>query len=339
MSRRTRIVAVAALILAAVSCSVRAGEAQRIEFADLASGKVQIVGRLGVPIGQVVRVEATIVSADKVWPDSKIFQDSYLLSIHSIDGRPVKDLETTFQVHNWAEKHLFRSGSDLKDELRSGFKREPTAAEIAKLESKVLSGRKRTFLVYEVVALDGVPENMSSEVIPWAGTSFGPFSHVRVIHEPAASSSFEKEHSVLFKFAIKSLDLSPNGEFRLLTLGDASNDNFGIILRMPPRDVVRWPLDSESYQFPVLIEAVDDKTREGMDALLTRKFGEGKPQTVFKPGGYSAASSRTPAELGKSGGHFSLVDPGVGSGRSWAINVNLDLEEKSLTLEVSSMRF
>ena len=182
MDLRIRLLA-AVLTLSAATSPAPAAEPQRIEFADLFSGRVQIVGRLGVPIGQVVSVEATVVSADKVWPDTKIYQDMYLLSIHRIDGRRVKELETTFQVHGFAVNKLFRGGNDLRDYLKDRLKREPTAAERAKLESEVLSGRKRTFLIYESVAFDGVPENMPPDVIPWSGTGFGPFSSVRVIHE------------------------------------------------------------------------------------------------------------------------------------------------------------
>lgn len=163
--------------------SEAASEPQYIKLADFASGKTQIVGALGVPIGHVVRVDAVVVSADKAWPDSGVFRGRYLLSIHTIDGRTVRELLIPFGVHTFAVSKLFPSRSELREKLRVILKRDPTEPEITTAEAELLTAKGRSFLVYEWISFSGYPSNVPADVITWDSTLFGPFSGVDVIKE------------------------------------------------------------------------------------------------------------------------------------------------------------
>ncbi|MFZ5494633.1 MAG: hypothetical protein ACOZE5_04770 [Verrucomicrobiota bacterium] len=175
---------VLAALLAMIASGSGAPEKQCIiKIADFTSGKAQIIGELGIPIGQVTRVEATVVSADKIWPDSGIFQERYLLAIQTIDGRSVHDVFMPFQVHRYAVSKLFPGRIELGEELKDLLKKTPTAVEMHKAEAELFSSGKRSFLVYESVAFNGVPADMPPDVMIWSGSAFGPFSTLVVIKE------------------------------------------------------------------------------------------------------------------------------------------------------------
>ncbi|MBI2267226.1 MAG: hypothetical protein HYU64_19030 [Armatimonadetes bacterium] len=76
---------------------VRGAEPLRIDASDIASGKVEIVGRLGLPLGRIARVKGRFVDGTTL--RMKDYDGITLMKVTAADGKELKG-PATFRFEN-----------------------------------------------------------------------------------------------------------------------------------------------------------------------------------------------------------------------------------------------
>jgi len=117
------------------------GAGRAITVADL--NERGVVGRLGVPLGTVVQITATLIDGREL--HDKEHQSDRLLKVTRVDGQ------------------------DLREAQILEFRPHPTAN--VSLED-VATGSSRRLLVYESGGFSGIPQKLPEEVSAWQDHSF-----------------------------------------------------------------------------------------------------------------------------------------------------------------------
>jgi hypothetical protein len=131
-----------------------------------------IIGVLGVPLGTVVEIEATIVSGNDVPENSPNMDRAFFLSVakvgETILPQPkVIGFSVPFSAVNLpvsyddlpSSKNVSLNPSELKDALRR--------------EIRQYVGSRHRLVVYEAGRIDGVPKSIPEDCMVWAGRVFG----------------------------------------------------------------------------------------------------------------------------------------------------------------------
>ncbi|MCX7010589.1 MAG: hypothetical protein NTY53_25650, partial [Kiritimatiellaeota bacterium] len=91
----------------------------RVNVEDFQS-RVAVIGRLGVPIGQAVEIEAVVIAGREL--GEKAYQSDYLLKVTQVAGRPLTNPPLfRFKTHSW--DHVPLAGDTFAlYELKTGRK-------------------------------------------------------------------------------------------------------------------------------------------------------------------------------------------------------------------------
>ena len=144
---------------------------------------VVIVGQLGVPLGTVVQVDATIVAGRTL--ASKDLMAEYLLKVTQVGSSSVSNAPNCrFQTHSWGEVKIAPDEFSLY-ELKKGKKTGSLSdSQVAELERGYV-GRLYRLLVYEegvyTGVYTGIPRDLPTDYPIWQDHSFGFSTHLVVL--------------------------------------------------------------------------------------------------------------------------------------------------------------
>ena len=140
---------------------------------------VLIIGQLGVPLGTVVQVDATIVAGRTL--GSKEFMAEYLLKVTKIGSNAVSNPPNCpFRTHSWAEVRIAPDEFSLY-ELKKGKKTGSLSdLQVAELERGYV-GRVYRLLVYEEGVYTGIPRDLPKDYPVRQDHSFGFRTHLIVL--------------------------------------------------------------------------------------------------------------------------------------------------------------
>ena len=117
------------------------------------------IGMLGMPLGTVTEIEATIIAGREL--RSKQYDGQYLLRVTAVAGRPIEPQPIRFYVPSYvpAHSHLAANAEDLYELKNKKKARGLGFYEMKKLEEGYV-GKKMRLLVYETGGYDGIPQNL-----------------------------------------------------------------------------------------------------------------------------------------------------------------------------------
>ncbi|MBC8115525.1 MAG: hypothetical protein H7062_14160 [Candidatus Saccharimonas sp.] len=146
----------------------KAAVKKTITAAELAA--MDVIGDLGVPLGEVVEVQAVIVSGSET--RAKVLQGRYLLRIESVNGTTLdKPATKTFII--WPHSHVKIANDHWSlYELKTGRKTESSDSEQIKELEKGYVGKRVKLSVYESGSFEGTPHRMPKDVITGADFRF-----------------------------------------------------------------------------------------------------------------------------------------------------------------------
>ena len=155
-----------------------------VDYSALGSNVV-IIGQLGVPLGTVVQVDATIVAGRTLEP--KALMGEYLLKVTKVGSNLVPNPACCpFRTHSWAEVKLAPDEFSLY-ELKKGKKTGRLSdLQVAELERGYV-GRAYRLLVYEEGVYTGIPRDLPKDYPIWQDQPFGFRTHLivlRIIEDP-----------------------------------------------------------------------------------------------------------------------------------------------------------
>lgn len=141
---------------------------QPITIAEL--NQRQVIGALGVPLGTVVEVRATVVSGEEL--GGKGNDTSYLLKVTHVNGKELENAPLMeFSVFPTVRAELANNPFDLYEKKRGQKAQGLSSEQIAELE-KGYVGKTVNLAVYEVGRFSGIPRNMPSGSHIWLGRAF-----------------------------------------------------------------------------------------------------------------------------------------------------------------------
>lgn len=149
-----------------------------VDYRTLGSDVV-ILGQLGVPLGTVTQIDATIVAGRTI--SSKDFMAEYLLKVTKVGPNSVSNPPTCrFQTHSWAEVKLAPDEFSLY-ELKTGKKTGSLSeVQVAELQRGYV-GRGYRLLVYEEGVYTGIPRDLPKDYPMWQGHAFDFRTHLIVL--------------------------------------------------------------------------------------------------------------------------------------------------------------
>lgn len=150
-----------------------------LTLADLRSRPV--VGDLGVPLGTVVEIVATVFDGDEL--QMKAFADRYLLRITTVDSKQLaKPLTLDFFLHRGGRPiGLARDTSELLEQKRLENGKELNEEQIRRLEDGYV-GKTVRLLAYESGMYNGIPRGVPGEMI-WQDRDWGFRTTLYVLSE------------------------------------------------------------------------------------------------------------------------------------------------------------
>jgi len=152
-----RAILVASFMVAAGGCVAppRASPVTEVDWRSIGYG-VAIIGKLGVPLGEMVEIEAVIVSGRVVQPESKSLQSAYLLRVEKV-GAQVLPIPQLAMFATWdSEVSLPRDAFGLFERKEGRKAGSLSRSQIEELERDYL-GRRLRLLVFEEGSFDGYP--------------------------------------------------------------------------------------------------------------------------------------------------------------------------------------
>jgi len=160
------------------SSSVRLSAQTNVDCHKLGK-EVVIIGQLGVPLGTVVKIDATVVAGRFI--QSKEFMGEYLLKVTKVASNSVPNPPICqFQTHSWAEVKIASDVFSLY-ELKKGKKAGGLSdSQIAELERGYV-GHAYRLLAYEEGVYSGVPADLPAGYPIWQGHQFGFRTHLIVL--------------------------------------------------------------------------------------------------------------------------------------------------------------
>ena len=142
---------------------------------------IPVIGKLGVPLGQVAKIKAIVVDGDSL--RTKGDSSSYLLKIAEVNGikldsEPIVD----FSLAPGVDVKLANNNFALY-ELKTGEKAGSlTGEQVAKLKKDYV-GKSLLLQVYEMGGFTGIPNKMPKEVETWQDYGFHFRTYLLVLRE------------------------------------------------------------------------------------------------------------------------------------------------------------
>lgn len=143
--------------------------------------EMDVIGTLGVPLGEVVEVQAIIVSGSET--RAKVLDGRYLLRIESINSTALgKSVTKTFII--WPHSHVKIANDHWTlHELKTGRKAKSfNSGQIKELEKDYV-GKRVKLLVYESGSFEGTPDRMPEDVITGADFGFRFLTYLIVLKD------------------------------------------------------------------------------------------------------------------------------------------------------------
>ncbi|HPF38830.1 MAG TPA: hypothetical protein P5081_18500 [Phycisphaerae bacterium] len=145
-----------------------------------------VIGSLGLPLGTVAEIRATIVDGDDL--RMKAYQGAYLLRVTNVDGRPLEPSRVKeFSVPPFIGVKLANDDFRLH-KIKTGAEAKSLDANQVEDLKKGYVGKEVRLAVYETGAYSGMPRNLSDDVPVWQSTDF-VFSTWLVILADRSSAS------------------------------------------------------------------------------------------------------------------------------------------------------
>lgn len=141
---------------------------------------MDVIGYLGVPLGEVVEVQAIILSGEK---RRKSLVGRYLLQIESVNGTALDEPALmTFII--WPLSHVKLANDHWSlHKLKTGRKAKSLDSEQIKELEKDYVGKRVKLSVYESGSFEGTPDRMPEDVITGADVGFGFSTHLIVLKQ------------------------------------------------------------------------------------------------------------------------------------------------------------
>ena len=143
--------------------------------------EMDVIGTLGVPLGEVVEVQAVIVSGSET--RAKVLDGRYLLRIESVNRTALDEPATkTFTI--WPLSHVKIANDHFSlHKLKTGQKAKSLdSGQIKELEKDYV-GKLVKLLLYETGSFEGSPDRMPKDVITGADVGFGFSTHLIVLKQ------------------------------------------------------------------------------------------------------------------------------------------------------------
>ena len=138
-----------------------------------------VIGKIGVPLGQVAQITAVIVDGDTF--KTKGDSGRFLLKITQVNSKPLgKPVVMNFGSMPFHDVNLANNDFKLY-ELKHGQKPKSLDTEQVTELKKGYVGRIVKLMVYETGEFTGIPKNLPEDVLIWQDTSFGFSSYLYVI--------------------------------------------------------------------------------------------------------------------------------------------------------------
>lgn len=175
--------ALIAFLLIAGLTGLRAADNEPKSIPAESLNAIQVIGKLGVPLGKVATVRATVVDGDSL--RTKADSGSYLLKITEVNGikldtQPIVD----FALAPGSNVKL-ANGNFALYELKTGEEAKSLTSEQIEKLKKDYVGKSFLLQVYELGGFTGIPANMPKEVAVWQDTGFHFQTYLRVLREVA----------------------------------------------------------------------------------------------------------------------------------------------------------
>ena len=155
----------AILLVLAAAVVTPADEKAVMSISTEALNRISVIGKLGIPLGEVATVKATIVDGDAL--RTKADMGSYLLRVAEVNGVKLKaEPILDFTLASGSRMKLAKDNFELY-ELKTGKKTgELTGLETKKLKQNYV-GKTLSLQVYELGGFSGMPKNLPQEVTAW----------------------------------------------------------------------------------------------------------------------------------------------------------------------------
>jgi hypothetical protein len=151
-----------------------------------------VVGKLGLPLGTAVEIEAEVVSGQSL--RIKGYDSLYLLKVTHVDGKELsKPPLLRFSAPGFASAKLANHTFALY-EMKHGTKAKSLdSSQVAELE-KGYVGKTVRLVVYETGSFSGAPSKLPKDVPVWADFAFHFSTSLTVLNErdPASKSGRTK---------------------------------------------------------------------------------------------------------------------------------------------------
>jgi hypothetical protein len=177
-----RTYAISALVVVVAGCAAGHNPAApTTQRSSPAESKPPVIGKLGVPLGTVVEIRATVVAGSET--RMKQYQSAYLLRVSEVGRRPLPQPQLMeFSVPGFVNANLANDDFDLY-ELKNGEKTgRLDSAQIEELQ-KGYVGKAVRLAVYETGGYSGIPANLPSDVPVWQDRGFGFSTSLVVLAE------------------------------------------------------------------------------------------------------------------------------------------------------------
>jgi len=144
-----------------------------------ALNEMNVIGKLGFPLGEVVEVQAVVKSGRAT--RAKALDGQYLLHIESVNGVALDTpVNTTFHVPAFARVMIASDHFSLYT-LKTGKKTGSLdSKQIVELEQGYV-GKAVKLLVYESGCFHGIPHQLPKDVPVWQDVGFGFSTHLNVL--------------------------------------------------------------------------------------------------------------------------------------------------------------
>lgn len=173
-----------ALLPVAGMTESRAAEKEPKSISVESLNTIEVIGKLGVPLGKVATIRATVLDGDSL--QTKQSSGSYLLKISEVNGKKLdKESIVDFALAPGSDVKL-ANGDFALYKLKTGKEADSlTSEQIDKLKKDYV-GQSFLLQVYELGGFTGIPDDMPNEAGVWQDTGFYFHTYLRVLREVPA---------------------------------------------------------------------------------------------------------------------------------------------------------
>lgn len=171
----------AAMIYAGCAYVANAEEKPGKSISAESLNTISVIGKIGVPLGTVATVKATVVDGDSL--QMKYYQGKYILKITEVNGvKLASEPVIEFSLARAVDVKLANNNFELY-EMKTGEKAKSLSEKQRENLKKDYVGSTILLQVYELGYYSGIPSKMPKEVEIWQDTGFRFSTYLRVLRE------------------------------------------------------------------------------------------------------------------------------------------------------------